>query len=48
LWKPSVANSVYYSIANPKIVAACQLMREVLIEQLEDMSRLRQEYADLG
>lgn len=39
--------SVYYSIANPKIFAACQLMREVLIEQLESMSRLRQEYAAL-
>ncbi len=35
---------IYYSIANPKIVEACQLMREVLIEQLDGMSRLREEY----
>ena len=36
---------IYYRIANPKIISACQLMREVLMEQLEDMSRLREEYA---
>lgn len=36
--------SIYYSIANPKIVEACQLMREVLMEQLDGMSRLREEY----
>ena len=37
--------SIYYRIANPKIVTACQLMREVLMEQLEDISKLRDEYA---
>jgi DNA-binding transcriptional ArsR family regulator len=26
--------SVYYSIANPKIIKACNLMREVLMERL--------------
>ena len=28
--------SVFYSIANPKIIKACDLMREVLFEQLEE------------
>ena len=37
--------SIYYWIANPKIVSACQLMREVLMEQWEDISKLREEYA---
>lgn len=32
---------IYYRITNPKIVSACQLMREVLMEQLEEISRLR-------
>jgi len=39
--------SIYYSIANPKIVTACHLMREVLMEQLEDMSKLREEFSEL-
>ncbi|MCP4230032.1 MAG: winged helix-turn-helix transcriptional regulator [bacterium] len=26
---------VYYRIANPKIIEACDLMREILLEQLE-------------
>jgi len=36
--------SIYYRIANPKIIIACQLMREVLMEQLENISRLRDDY----
>ena len=28
--------SVFYRIANPKIVKACDLMREVLFEQIEE------------
>jgi len=36
----------YYSIANPKIVTACQLMREVMMDQLENISKLQQEYAE--
>lgn len=28
--------SVFYRIANPKIVKACDLMREVLFEQMEE------------
>ncbi|MCH8067976.1 MAG: winged helix-turn-helix transcriptional regulator [Candidatus Marinimicrobia bacterium] len=39
--------SIFYRISNPKIVAACQLMRAVLLEQLEDMSKLREEYCEL-
>jgi len=31
---------IYYSIANPKIVEACRLMREVLMEQLSEKQRL--------
>jgi len=32
--------NVYYSISNPKIVKACTLMREVLMEQLEERQDL--------
>ncbi len=28
-------NNMYYSISNPKILEACRLMREVLLERLE-------------
>lgn len=38
--------SIFYRISNPKIVVACQLMRAVLLEQLEDMSKLREEYSE--
>ncbi|MFZ3116224.1 MAG: metalloregulator ArsR/SmtB family transcription factor [Syntrophales bacterium] len=33
------ANS-YYRIANPKIIQACNLMREVLLEQIEEKGKL--------
>ena len=32
--------NIYYSIANPKIVQACALMREMLMEQLKEDGRL--------
>ncbi|MBI5188025.1 MAG: winged helix-turn-helix transcriptional regulator [Nitrospirae bacterium] len=32
--------NIYYSIANPKIVKVCGMMREVLFEQLEEGGRL--------
>lgn len=32
--------NTYYRIANPKILAACDLMREVLIEQLAENEKL--------
>ncbi|MBC8401664.1 MAG: winged helix-turn-helix transcriptional regulator [Candidatus Marinimicrobia bacterium] len=36
--------SMYYRITNHKIITACQLMREVLIEQLKDLSTLHKKY----
>lgn len=30
---------LYYRIANPKIIQACNLMREVLIEQLQEREK---------
>lgn len=33
-------NTTYYRIANPKILEACRLMREVLLENLEEGKRL--------
>lgn len=32
--------NVYYRIANPKIIKACDLMRQVLVEQLQAGQRL--------
>ncbi len=32
--------NIYYSIANPKIIKACRMMREVLFEQLEEGGEL--------
>lgn len=32
--------NIYYRIANPKIIQACDLMRQVLVEQLEEGERL--------
>lgn len=34
---------VSYALANAKIIAACDLMREVLLEQLEKQKRLAEE-----
>ncbi len=31
---------VYYGVSNPKIVQACQLMREVLLEELKEAQQL--------
>jgi len=36
--------SVYYRVANPKIIKACMLMREVLAEQLNDRARLTRQW----
>ena len=36
--------SIFYKITNPKIISACQLMREVLIDQLDEAVKLREEY----
>jgi ArsR family transcriptional regulator len=32
--------NIYYKIANPKILQACDLMREVLLEKLEESKKL--------
>ena len=32
--------NVYYRIANPKIIQACNLMREVLVEQLQEKGKM--------
>jgi len=32
--------NVYYCIANPKIIQACNLMKEVLLEQLEEKGKM--------
>jgi ArsR family transcriptional regulator len=32
--------SVFYRVSNPKIIQACYLMRDVLIEQLKEGQRL--------
>ncbi|MCL5066959.1 MAG: metalloregulator ArsR/SmtB family transcription factor [Thaumarchaeota archaeon] len=32
--------SIYYRVSNPKIIQACRLMREVLIEQLKERQEL--------
>ncbi len=32
--------NIYYKIANPKILRACDLMREVLLEQLKENEKL--------
>ena len=32
--------NVYYRIANPKIIQACHLMREVLVEQFQDKGKM--------
>ena len=32
--------NIYYRIANPKVIQACDIMREVLLEQLEKSEKL--------
>jgi DNA-binding transcriptional ArsR family regulator len=32
--------SVHYRVANPKIIQACNLMREVLLEQLQEKGKM--------
>ncbi len=36
--------NIFYSIANPKIVEACRLMREVLMEQLLEKQKLMDKF----
>ena len=32
--------NIYYRIANPKVIKACDIMREVLLEQLSETNKL--------
>ncbi|MEJ2240820.1 MAG: metalloregulator ArsR/SmtB family transcription factor [Candidatus Bathyarchaeota archaeon] len=36
--------SIYYSVSNPKINQACDLVREVLLEQLQEKQKLIKKY----
>lgn len=36
--------NVYYRVANPKIVRACNLMREVLVEHLDESARVTRKW----
>ncbi len=36
--------NIFYSIANPKIVEACRLMKEVLMEQLSEKQKLMDKF----
>ncbi len=33
-------NNIYYKVSNPKVITACGLMREVLIEKFEEGQKL--------
>jgi ArsR family transcriptional regulator len=35
--------NIYYRIANPKVIQACELMREVLVERLVEGEKLVRE-----
>ncbi|MFQ5465377.1 MAG: ArsR/SmtB family transcription factor [Thermodesulfobacteriota bacterium] len=37
---------IFYSMANPKIIEACRLMREVLMEQLSEKQRLMDRFEE--
>ena len=39
--------SIYYSIANPKIIKACNIIREVLFEQMVTTGELAKKYEQL-
>jgi len=36
--------NIFYMIANPKIIAACNMIREVLFEQMTEMERLTKSF----
>ena len=40
--------NIYYCISNPKIIQACNLMREVLLEQLEEKGKLVSRLQQMG
>ncbi len=40
--------NVYYRIANPKIIQACHLMREVLLEQFQEKGKMASSLRHIG
>jgi DNA-binding transcriptional ArsR family regulator len=40
--------TVYYRLRNPKVVECCQLVREVLIEDLQEQGRIARDFAARG
>ena len=39
---------IYYKVANPKILKACDLMREVLLEKLSANEKLAKQFKGVG
>lgn len=37
--------NIYYRVSNPKIIRACDMIREVLFEQLSEAKELTEKYA---
>ncbi|MBN2113090.1 MAG: winged helix-turn-helix transcriptional regulator [Acidimicrobiia bacterium] len=42
------AQTVYYRLRNPKVVECCQMVRDVLIEDLHEQGRLARDYVASG
>lgn len=40
VWARREGTQIYYRIANPKIIQACNLMKEVLVEQLVEKEKM--------
>ncbi len=40
-------NNIYYKISNPKVSQACALMREVLLEQLEEGQKMAKKFSSV-
>lgn len=38
-------SNIYYKISNPKVSQACSLMREVLLEQLEEGQKMAKKFS---
>ncbi len=38
--------SVYYRVSNPKVIEACKLMKEVMLEQFSQNQKLAQAFAE--
>jgi DNA-binding transcriptional ArsR family regulator len=40
--------TVYYRLRSPKVVECCQMVRNLLIEELQEQGRIASDYAVLG